>query len=981
MPGVMLMKELQNAQNKTRSKRPRSMTLDSDEEVDEGPLLPGQSRTKTAVRPRHVKDIRGDSESSEDERATVLSSSNDGSDEGGSRREKRRISSVISISDSEEASSSSSDDAVGDDEIQAQVRENGAGVASRLREGSLIDYMLSRSTIIGGHTRKRKTQSRNDGEKRRVRQTRTPKYGVDIVTRGARKHGTHRQTLLPFEKQAKPRKTSTRRNRGGGTNRRSEEDGQTERSEMRQGQVLKFPGEQDLKAVKYKLKEKRRRQRAKAQGVFVFHSTGSYITTGRRKPRVVTIDIEDEGFRTALAPLSQEWAKSCDRPLPKSAASHAHPPSRRKVRPARPPEDIDIPPPAPDTRYRDIDSETPIISGMAFLPSTYIGMGRLRELIELISPSKLPAAAGSVLTAVTAPLPYAALGFDIGPHLSLAGFATLLGTMCNQLFYFMTGLPEDDYPEKCKNWEGLMRASCQLISWFLSCSSEDDCATLRAAGTEHLSRLVIRLRDLKLEGTSMDTMMFAGGWFTVEALIRLGFRFPDQEVKLSSDNSPLIESVNLVVTHLLEFGMEQTMDSVRAHVDGFASQSAAERAAELWICLIHLLKHRRGQSAKTINVHPLWQIVLGIMQHNDRPEQSNLEASEGTWQTIFGLSGLSQFSKLGMSVSKVRLPSSWDMVAFALKQIRLVSHPESEHHLSASSLDKRDQYIGIITSRCFHLWSRWHWKLDDASVMFNQLVEIFRSRKFGNLRQERTDFAGFMRHSDWDLHARHESTDTAFDLFLKLIVQAANSESEADEASQRPRTLSSKIKKLLSLAIPVGSVPFTKDAPLGGKSMLYNRFSAIAVAVCLDPSNVRSRLTQARGYVDFKNADDSTRVACIRGMMYFACLMIPRKIPLEEVWNWLTDMVNGLVDEYKAATVAAIQEHMAKDPHLSDISLTVETLTKDRIVLIVQVLLRAVQTIVGKYKEQGHPDPALICELFIHMDIMGFSLFLDSSNY
>ncbi|KAI6120471.1 hypothetical protein EV401DRAFT_1955296 [Pisolithus croceorrhizus] len=46
----------------------------------------------------------------------------------------------------------------------------------------------------------------------------------------------------------------------------------------------------------------------------------------------------------------------------------------------------------------------------------------------------------------------------------------------------------------------------------------------------------------------------------------------------------------------------------------------------------------------------------------------------------------------------------------------------------------------------------------------------------------------------------------------------------------------------------------------------------MAVAIHLDPTvpDARFRISQARRFVNSKEADEASRVACIYGMMYFA---------------------------------------------------------------------------------------------------------------
>ncbi|THH01826.1 hypothetical protein EW026_g939 [Hermanssonia centrifuga] len=112
---------------------------------------------------------------------------------------------------------------------------------------------------------------------------------------------------------------------------------------------------------------------------------------------------------------------------------------------------------------------------------------------------------------------------------------------------------------------------------------------------------------------------------------------------------------------------------------------------------------------------------------------------------------------------------------------------------------------------------------------------------------EAADFPKFMR--DNDLQKLSEQKGTAFTLFLKLVVLAAK-ESSSEGEDGVVRALPASVRKILSLAVPVGSIPFKKavEATPQEFSMLYNRFSAIAVAIYLEPtvSNLNNRLLQMR---------------------------------------------------------------------------------------------------------------------------------------
>ncbi|KIJ61983.1 hypothetical protein HYDPIDRAFT_95349 [Hydnomerulius pinastri MD-312] len=162
---------------------------------------------------------------------------------------------------------------------------------------------------------------------------------------------------------------------------------------------------------------------------------------------------------------------------------------------------------------------------------------------------------------------------------------------------------------------------------------------------------------------------------------------------------------------------------------------------------------------------------------------------------------------------------------------------------------------------------------------------------------------GFLENADLELLSKRDPNDSVFEVFLKMVVQAVYSLNANGDMDLKQR--SSHIKKLLQMAVPVSPVPFSRTSPPSphALSMLVNRFSAMAVALHLDPTpaNVKFRIGQARRCVSFKGADDNSRVACVYGMMYFAMIVRHHGVPggLEEVLGWLGEMADVLMDEYK----------------------------------------------------------------------------------
>jgi hypothetical protein len=409
------------------------------------------------------------------------------------------------------------------------------------------------------------------------------------------------------------------------------------------------------------------------------------------------------------------------------------------------------------------------------------------------------------------------------------------------------------------------------------------------------------------------------------------------------------ESVSWLVHNLLEYGLLQTMVAVRE--DNILNGSTtAQYTAELWVRIFHLLDYYDQKNTKKPHIHSFWVVIMESVESAEVSKRS-LESSEATWHTIFSLCALTQFSVHGMTTAKSRLPACWEFVGLALKTIRLTADPRIDRELSAPSLDKRDEYLSLITHRCFRLWNRWCWELEGASILFNQLVDIFRSRKFANLRHEAADYPEFMLKGDWNLLSSYRHGKTAFELFLKLMFHAT-----CTDMTNANRAISPRAKKLLSLAIPVGSLPFSRNSVthMQDLSMLFNRLSAVAIGIYLDPSTHLSRITHARTYVNFSDADWYTRLAVVRGMMYLGILMKKCNVPLDGIVEWTKEMADALADDFKAIPKTI-------DPADSDL-----LVRKNRLVVSIQCLLGAVRRIMEAHKRASqYPEPALLSKLAV----------------
>ena len=163
------------------------------------------------------------------------------------------------------------------------------------------------STSTARYSRSRKSRKKSS------------KFKFDIMTNGARGHGHERQTLLSFDGD---RKAQERKRRSRSVSRSAPAgpscSNQFSDQEHQVADVVEVDRDHRHKRS-WKEREKARRARAKTQGVWIFTHEGQGVSTGRRRHTAfVTIDLEDEGFHRALAPISDSpvtgWSRKFRQP-------------------------------------------------------------------------------------------------------------------------------------------------------------------------------------------------------------------------------------------------------------------------------------------------------------------------------------------------------------------------------------------------------------------------------------------------------------------------------------------------------------------------------------------------------------------------------------------------------------------------------------------------------------------------------------------
>jgi hypothetical protein len=911
---------------KPLERRPELDALDSE-------LRPGQSKVKTSAAGPKPFDFRGDQESSDPEidprQHFSLSRSPSPPRQTGLRQRSaphqepqfpspRKPTPPIFAHSS---SSSSSDEAdendplnVGDDEIlQWQNKKTRPHSLkdrpnSVHRERSLVDYMLTRSVSIGhsrralrkadkGASRTRRHHNSSVSKETVPRQDRSEHWRrsrLDVVTSGSRKYGgTKQPTLHHFArlKTGHARTASNSSNHGQAISDAlsiSSDDSEDPETGAYANRSTTRPMQLE------ELKKRRKRQREPVRNdIHVFSENQANVGSGRQK-NLVSLDLNTDFVpRARGGPESLSPRKShgtLDAYLePSNYSLDAAPKSRPSL--SRHQTDhtykramqyalehgIDVNNLRPEF---NVDfGIVPLNSGIRLSVATYTGSLQLASLANFISKDdRTP----------FPPLAISLFDTDVGPGMEPADFALTFRILCERM---LTSV-QDQFVDDLGDLDGSVQGLCRLLSYFLQ-KFDTEAALFRDSLREAIMVLIADLQDQHIRSKEHTSRLLIIYWFTLESSIRLSCTGQEPELSLPMTCDLVMD----VIERLRSFDIQAAVKQVGCDKDS-EELKTPYIVGEFWIKLIHVVDRLHAKFPD--RVPNFWSFI-------DRSDQEMdlVDGGEFLWQLIFGLNALSQFTVNGMTTSRSSLPPSWDIVVSALKKTELELDPVKDKQRTNKERKAHEGMLRTLVARCFTLWNVWHWSLDDAPKMFDEVVKIFRSRKFASLHYETADFPEFLRYEDPVLLNQCSDTETSFELFLKLLLHAARS------GANGPGSLSSKSRKLLSTCIPVGNVSFPPDAPPFQRelSLLYNRYSAIIVALMADPTpaNMRDKVRRARAITDYKRGDVNTRIACIRGAMYLAFVIQDKDLPMDDILNWYTDMWNILHSEFTAQSSSEIR--------------------------------------------------------------------------
>jgi hypothetical protein len=916
-------------QSRRRVGRVRTGNIKGDEESDEEPTLGGRSSVPTSPLSTPRRAGRASSPSYPPPSSFTLVN--------GGLSGLAADDTIDLTQEPASTDSSSEDELVETAEVDNWTNHHNAGSYHIPREGDLFDRMLARSVNAPSRTsgvrrRHRRSSARQSHSHIRDVVDRTPRdrsstprhpqrdghaptkpasgasrsrNTLHVVTKGAKRHGVEHQTTLPF----KP--APARHHKQGATNGSSLT---KQRVRDPNVHVVQDPAEEQAS------KKRKRKKHQKLHGqTYTFDNRSGFVPSARIRKAEAVQHVEDAQFIRAVSMAPEPPLVDTSRRTRRRAAASPtrHPPMGRtssattgsnqpsKLRDffagdARSahdlmdlPEDVDQrqPPdvfPPETTRNFSADCEiVPLRTGFQFSPDTYIRKLRLTELVSLMKdpPSHfaLPTYADDTVN-LNSP--------------SSAQFISSLEVIQDRFVAYLR--KESHAPSEIRANDVIMHAACQALSWMLSWVDSETALTTCHAVTNFIHRLspLLDINDIPLNGLSIAFVSV--GWFLVE----LSLRIESSPSCIAWDTTETDVTLKQFVQALYVYGIDEAYRACSISSDeALEDMTTSSRTAEAWVCVLHVasaITRSRG--------NPVIHALVQSMQE----EQDSMpppQACERHWKAIFQLCALARFSKNGFVTSQVAasvVVTAWNLPLAAVRPIVFTATPkEMDQNEYTATLVARDAFIKILVARFYVLLHTWHWRLDEGSSVpvIGRLNEIFRSRRFADLHDEIVipGFPAFLVSGDLDLAVAPRVKDTGFQVYMKIVVQAAYQ-------LQAIGTVKAQniLKKLVIILLPVSHLVVSAQ---GGRAQsrafraLYNRLSAYAVALLMDPTplNAQAILKKAQGAVDFQLATIDVRTICIRAMMYYTILLGRKKLDLDPALQWAGKMTDNLVIKFDSA--------------------------------------------------------------------------------
>ncbi|GAA5862088.1 hypothetical protein JCM3774_006171 [Rhodotorula dairenensis] len=432
--------------------------------------------------------------------------------------------------------------------------------------------------------------------------------------------------------------------------------------------------------------------------------------------------------------------------------------------------------------------------------------------------------------------------------------------------------------------------------WLDSCESPTVVAGVFKALSFHLNRLDTRLKDVQDSPATSKRYRLAClelAWYQIDLTLRSHRR------GTGPPRDRLDAQVRHAVRLLVRHGLERSVRSLKAA--SVAQTVVSDPSIEIWLGMIALATLKGPWTAAGLDANGLWETVL------DQTEASLSEQArkgpvrgEVLSYTAVLLSAVSQFTPAGMSTATPRLPAYWPVVLKTLDSISPNALAKSDSSLSSTAISRRDRYVWTLFARCLNFIERWDWRIDVKDDLPTRLFDLLSARRLADLTNETAgDFPAFLQDIvDFEHVSLDPTQDTAFTIFLKIVIRACGALPTTTDAERRKR--GAQLTRLFLRLTPMVSSSWNRQSLelAHGSSVLTNHLALHLAFAVLHPPAAPQRLDHARRLAVFADVGEEARRTCIRGALYFGLAFRHCDLSIAPVVSWIAEMVTVLKSEY-----------------------------------------------------------------------------------
>ncbi|KAF8852687.1 hypothetical protein BDZ45DRAFT_807265 [Acephala macrosclerotiorum] len=313
-----------------------------------------------------------------------------------------------------------------------------------------------------------------------------------------------------------------------------------------------------------------------------------------------------------------------------------------------------------------------------------------------------------------------------------------------------------------------------------------------------------------------------------------------------------------------------------------------QHTAEAWVILIQVL------GAAKIPRGSFWDVVNPVLTAVDISKVIDAPTMEKIWYSMYTLLPLCEFDEHGVVIQDARRLASfdnWQLPQQMLKQIF------SLYKTSSRQSPGFNDYCRSIVSRCHYLMVEWGWW--KCSAVIGTLFDFFASQKLAHLRNEEVYTSPhFLEELDQNPSLAVEPEDRCFHIFLKIVALALKQFSHVGDVKS--------IRNLVARLLPNHDRKYPKDEAIRQKDLasLRNHHDLLCTLFWASPSAQRPSLAAIENLVERGHSHKEAFLVHIRAHTNIARFTFSTDQEMEvyaQLNDWQEKDILSLLDDYRNA--------------------------------------------------------------------------------